>query len=146
MVSERGNLLSTNQSWAQGHPHSWAISQSEGMMSKPSGKPYDQIERINKRRMRAMSLTAQIMQLVGRYIPDDPERDLLKDLHYELLEALERHGAEIVSDFDRQEYGLPPRGPDGWTMEEIIALEQKRLEALTRPLQMIIPGPLSRLP
>lgn len=105
-------------------------------------KATDQIERINKRRMRAMSLTAQIMELVGKYIPYDPDRDLTRDLHYELLDALERHGAEIVSDFDRQEFGLPPRGPDGWTMEEIIALEQRRLEMLTRPIQFVVPGPL----
>ena len=109
-------------------------------------KATDRIERINKRRMRAMSLTAQIMQLVSKHVPYDPDRDLMRDLHYELLEALERHGAEIVSDFDRQEFGLPPRGPDGWTMEEIIALEQRRMEMLTRPMAPMIIQGVSRIP
>jgi hypothetical protein len=35
---------------------------------------------------------------------------------------------------------VSPRGPDGWTQEEIIALEGKRLEALTRPLAFTIPS------
>ena len=75
-----------------------------------------------------------------------PDRDLMRDLHYELLEAMERHGAEIVSDFDRQEFGLPPRGPDGWTMEEIVALEQRRMEMLTRPIPPMIIQGVSRIP
>lgn len=101
-------------------------------------KAIDQIERVNKRRMRAMAITHQIMSIVGSYIPRDQERDLARDLQYELMEALERHGAEIVSDFDRQEYGLPPRGPDGWTMEEIVALEKRRLEVMLAPMPPII--------
>lgn len=101
-------------------------------------KTYDQIERIDKRRMRAMALTAQIMQIVGKYVPHDRERDLQRDLHYELQEAMEKVGAEIISDYDRQQYGLPARGPDGWTMEEIVALEKRRLEMMLAPMPPII--------
>jgi len=97
-------------------------------------KVYDQIQRVDKRRHRAMALTAQIMQIVGKYIPRDDERDLLRDLHYELQDVMEKAGAEIVSDFDRQQYGLSPRGPDGWTIEEIIELERRRLEMMYAPL------------
>jgi hypothetical protein len=87
-----------------------------------------------------MSLMAQIMQIVGKYIPDDRERDLERDLYYELQEALEKAGAEIISDFDRQQYGLPPRGPDGWTMEEIVELEKRRLEMMFAPMPpMVMP-------
>lgn len=100
-------------------------------------KAYDQIERIDKRRMRAMALTAQIMQIVSKYVPHDRERDLHRDLHYELQEAMEKVGAEIVSDFDRQQYGLSPRGPDGWTMEEIVELERRRLELMYAPMPPI---------
>lgn len=103
-----------------------------------TGKAYDQIERIDKRRLRAMALTAQIMQIVGKYVPRDRERDCMRDLTYELQEAMEKHGAEIVSDFDRQQCGLSPRGPDGWTMEEIIALEKRHLELMFSPLPTII--------
>lgn len=101
-------------------------------------KETDQIQRVDKRRMRAMALTAQIMQIVGKYVPREHERDLHRDLIYELQEALEKVGAEVVSDFDRQQYGLPPRGPDGWTMEEIIALEKRRLEIMLAPMPSLI--------
>ncbi len=101
-------------------------------------KAIDQIQRVDKRRMRAMALTGHILQIVGRYIPHNSERDPMRDLAYELQEALEKVGAEVVSDFDRQQYGLPPRGPDGWTMDEIIALEQRRLEMMYAPMPPVI--------
>jgi len=109
-------------------------------------KAIDQIQRTDKRRLRAMDLTSQIMQIVGKYVPRDDERDLLRDLHYELLEAMEKVGAEVVSDFDRQQYGLSPRGPDGWTMEEIVELERRRLEAMyaVRPPMIISKDVLCR--
>ena len=94
----------------------------------------DQIQRADKRRLRAMALVSQIMQIVGKYVPEDRERDCMRDLHYELQEAMEKAGAEIVSDFDRQQYGLTPRGPDGWTMEEIVELEKRRLELMFAPM------------
>ena len=103
-------------------------------------KAFDQIERIDRRRLRAMALTAQIMQIVGKHVPRDRERDCMRDLTYELQEALENAGAEIISDFDRQQYGMSPRGPDGWTMEEIIELEKRRLEVMYAPMPpMVIP-------
>jgi hypothetical protein len=101
-------------------------------------KASDQIQRIDRRRMRAMALTAQIMQIVGKYVDRDRERDCMRDLSYELQEAMEKVGAEIVSDFDRQQYGLSPRGPDGWTMEEIIELEKRRLEMMYAPMPPMI--------
>jgi hypothetical protein len=98
----------------------------------------DQIQRVDKRRLRAMALTAQILQIVGKYIPRDQEHDAMRDLHYELQEALEKVGAEVVTDFDREQYGLSPRGPDGWTMEEIMKLEARRLELMLAPLPPIV--------
>lgn len=98
----------------------------------------DQLQHIDKRRLRAMALTAHILQIVGRYIPHNSERDPMRDLAYELQEALEKNGAEIISDFDRQEWGLPPRGPDGWTIEEIMAMEKRRLEYMLAPMPPMI--------
>ena len=45
-----------------------------------TGKALDQMERIDKRRLRAMSLTSQIMQIVGKHVPYDRERDILRDI------------------------------------------------------------------
>lgn len=103
-----------------------------------AGKAFDQIERVDKRRLRAMALTSQIMQIVGKHVPYDRERDILRDIAYDLQEALEKVGAEVVSDFDRQQYGLSPRGPDGWTMEEIVELEKRRHEIMYAPMPPMI--------
>jgi hypothetical protein len=102
------------------------------------GKALDEMQRIDKRRLRAMALTSMIMQIVGKYVPRDQERDCMRDLHYELQEAMEKAGAEIVSDYDRQQWGLSPRGPDGWTMEEIVELEKRRLELMYAPMPPMI--------
>ena len=101
-------------------------------------KATDQIQRIDRRRLRAMAVTSQIMQIVGKYVDPGRERDCMRDLTYELQEAMEKVGAEIVSDLDRQQYGLSPRGPDGWTMEEIIELEKRRLELMFAPLPTMV--------
>ena len=90
--------------------------------------------RTDRRRLRAMALTAQIMQIVGKYVERDRERDCMRELSCELQEALEKAGAEIVSDYVREAVGLPPRGPDGWTDEELVALEKRRLEMLLAPM------------
>ncbi len=53
----------------------------------------------------------------------DDAREALFKLFYE-------SGSEIVTDADRQICGLPPRGPDGWTLEEIVELERRRHEIM----------------
>ena len=101
-------------------------------------KTLEQLQRVDRRRMRAMALTHQIMQIVGKYVDRDRERDCMRDLAYELQEHLEKGGAEVISDYDRQVCGLSPRGPDGWTMEEIIELEKRRLELMCAPMPTVI--------
>lgn len=88
--------------------------------------------RPDRRRLHADSLLSLIIR-TARKCKDDTAADphlFEQELYDRLSAALNNHGAEIISDYDRQQYGLPPRGPDGWTDEEIIALEKKRLEAL----------------
>jgi len=96
--------------------------------------------RIDRRRLRIQPLLHEILNIVSKHLSDeDYRRDALREIHYELFDKLHEQGVEIVSDHTRAEVGLPPRGPDGWTNEELIALEQKRLEMITRPIQMIVP-------
>jgi hypothetical protein len=96
----------------------------------------DTMNRIDLRRMRAESLTAAIMRVLDAYIaPEDR-----KYAASALLQELNDMGVEILSDYERAEMGLPPRGPDGWTTEEIAALEETRLEMLLRPIAMTIPN------
>ena len=99
-------------------------------------KAFNQMLRIDLRRRRAESLVHGVMQALDAHIVPDAR----KDAYYALLELFCRQGVEVLSDYDRQQCGLPPRGPAGWTVEEIIALEEKRLELLRRPITMTIPA------
>lgn len=98
-------------------------------------KAIDQRITIDRRRIRAQMLTAQILHIVGRHLSDEDHRNkALREIAYELQEALERAGVEILTDDDRRAAGLPERGPEGWTIEELIILEEKRLEVMRRPI------------
>lgn len=89
------------------------------------------IERINLRKVRADQAVASILHyILDRYVPYACREDAHRDLYQKFAEV----GAEIITDTHRQEAGLSPRGPDGWTLEEIAALEKRMLEQLTKPL------------
>lgn len=91
--------------------------------------------RMDLRRSRADALVSAVMQEMDRRsIPRDVEREV----HRALTEVLTREGIEVLSDYTRAEIGLQPRGPDGWTMEEMAALERVRLDAIMRPMTMTI--------
>lgn len=95
---------------------------------------------IDLRHKRAAALTSFIVHTVSKYICDcDRMRKPMRDLHDELFAEFHKTGVEIVSDYDREAAGLPPRGPEGWTIEELIALEKRRLELLRAPISMIFP-------
>jgi hypothetical protein len=81
-----------------------------------------------------MAFEAEIMRIVAKYVPDDRERDCLRDLARELFDKLHAEGVEIITDATRAEAGLPPRGPDGWTQDELVALEHRRLEVMMAPM------------
>jgi hypothetical protein len=97
--------------------------------------------RLNLRRARTLPLTHLILEVIRPHIRDDEEArydQREEQIFLELRKILEDYGAEVITDQTREEAGLPPRGPDGWTMEEIIAVEQRRLELLTKPI--IVPS------
>ena len=94
-------------------------------------KAIDKLQRMDVRRRRAESLAVAIL----REIDDHVARESWRDIHHKLLDLLTMEGVEILTDADRATIGLPPRGPDGWTAEEIVALENHRLQALLRPMQ-----------
>ena len=75
-------------------------------------------------------IVASVVQIVAKHVP----RDSLEPISRDLMELLHDAGAEIITDYTRAELGLSPRGRDGWTSEEIIALDQRRLDAMTRPI------------
>jgi hypothetical protein len=81
-----------------------------------------------------MSLTAHIVQRIDKHLPDDFTGNQRKRISQEIFDPLHAEGIEVLTDVDRAMYGLPPRGPAGWTMEEYQALERKRVEAMYAPM------------
>lgn len=88
--------------------------------------------RYDLRRQRATALTAAVLHELDRHTPDD----VREDVHNALMRVFTQEGVDILTDYTRAEVGLPPRGPDGWTVEEMVALERARLEVIARPLVM----------
>ncbi len=98
---------------------------------------FEESMRLDVRRVRSQQITHFIFHALRDFIPDDCQGRALDTLYRLLHEA----GAEIVTDHTRAEAGLPARGPDGWTVEELLALERRRLEIMARPLAPIIMEP-----
>lgn len=86
----------------------------------------------NLREMRARSITSLILSKISEFLSDDQ----MRAVHNSLVELLKESGADIISDNDRRNAGLPPRGPYGWTYAELHALEAHRLETLLKPLYL----------
>lgn len=90
------------------------------------------------RRNRTNQLTAQIMQIVGKYLCDHGDAHGARDASRDLFEAIYESGAEVITDLDRAKAGLPPRGPYGLTAEELRIREAKLTEAMLRPLAPLL--------
>jgi predicted subunit of tRNA(5-methylaminomethyl-2-thiouridylate) methyltransferase len=102
-------------------------------------KAIDEALRVDYRRMRIQPLLHQILHIVSNHLSDDDyRRNAIRELHNELFDKLHEEGVEIVTDHTRAAMGLPPRGPDGWTAEEIMALEKRRLELMLAPIPPIV--------
>lgn len=100
------------------------------------------MELINLRKRRADQIVAMLMTTLSPVVDRiergesrHPRSDVWGTLH----EAFFESGAELLTDALRTEIGLPPRGPHGWTAEEIFELERRRLEVLKRPIGFTIP-------
>lgn len=98
------------------------------------------VMRPDLRHRRAMTLAHQVMQIVDCHLERHVcvDRRFLRDIHEELLATFMQAGVEVLTDYARAEMGLPQRLGDGWTMEEIIALEERRLAALCAPMTMLV--------
>lgn len=86
--------------------------------------------RADMRKLRGRAFVATVLQIMGKYIDDNRN---MREAAYELEKLCQDNGVEILTDFIRQEMSLPPRGPDGWTNEEIMELEKRRFELMSRP-------------
>ncbi|BCH59160.1 hypothetical protein RvVAR0630_17840 [Agrobacterium vitis] len=92
---------------------------------------------INIRKRRANEITALFMRELLVFIAPK----IQSEAYYTINNILEAMGAELITDECRRQIGLPPRDQNGWTADELIALEHSRLMALIKPLQINIPKP-----
>lgn len=91
---------------------------------------------LDLRSTRARSVAHVIMQIIEPYIENDRHLcvdDCRPEVYEKLVALLSEKGIEVLTDDHREKLGLPLRNDQGWTIEEIIALEQKRLELLSKP-------------
>ncbi|TGP93814.1 MULTISPECIES: hypothetical protein [unclassified Mesorhizobium] len=88
--------------------------------------------RLEHRMNRAMSVANTVWREIRDFIPHNCQHEAFD----RMLNVFHQHGVEIITDRDRRDMGLPPRGPDGWTAEEIFVLEQLRLDAM---MNVIVP-------
>ena len=93
------------------------------------------IDRIDLRRARAMSMASVIMKAIDPYLDQQLDR-VRRDAFDAIFEIVWQEGVEVLTDPTRAETGLPPRGPDGWTDDEIRALEAARFAVINRPITM----------
>jgi hypothetical protein len=85
----------------------------------------------DRQRRQIQAIAHLIMDAIGKHIPDDGNSR--KHALYDLFDALEKAGIDIITKEDREAAGLAPRGPKGWTVTELQVMEAKRMEALLRP-------------
>lgn len=107
-------------------------------------RPDYQIPWPDMRRRKADMLTAMVMREVEPYL-DRSEEALEYNVRRRVHEALHKlfwqTGADIVTDNDRLNAGLPLRDEMGYTAEELQVMEAKMMEARMHPLQgLLIPS------
>lgn len=99
----------------------------------------------DRRKIRADALTAMTMRVIERYLDSSPEarehnvRRLAANALFELFYVA---GAEVITDLDRANAGLPPRNDEGYAERELQILEAHREQALMQPLVASVPFPI----
>jgi len=92
--------------------------------------------KLNLRRMRAEMFVSAVLNELRPFLREEdgpcdrPERDA----YYALLKLFIDQGVDVITDYTRQEAGLPPRDGEGWTRDELVALEAARLALIMRPM------------
>jgi len=93
----------------------------------------------DRRHINAQKFVAEILHIVEQHFSDeDRRRRVIRILAEELFDAAWKAGVYLLTDADRAEAGLPERNFSGWTPEELLTLEAKKLEALLRPAPLIL--------
>lgn len=89
---------------------------------------------MNIRYTKASQLASWLMRTLDDHLP----RASRSEAYAKIMEFLMTEGLEILTDEDRNRAGLPPRGPNGWTHAELLALEYARLHAISAPFAVAV--------
>lgn len=95
---------------------------------------YD-FHRPDLRQQRAQSMTHAIRQEIEPFLERGTDQHSLME---KLFVLCMQRGVEVLTDADRALLGLSARTTDGWTAEEIFALEQQRLKAMYEPMPTLM--------
>jgi len=94
---------------------------------------------IDRRYLFASKFVGDILHIVGKHLSDeDRQNEAMREIARELGDHAYKNGVYILTDADRAEAGLPPRGLTGWTKAELWALENRRLEVMLNPTPPMI--------
>jgi hypothetical protein len=99
----------------------------------------EQLRRQDMRMYRAQSLMHAVLQRIDPYLDPELGNHARRDVYEALLKLFHDEGVDVITDAQRADAGLPPRGPDGWTIEEMMAIEKRRLDILTAPIYAAFP-------
>lgn len=89
---------------------------------------------LRPRELRARNLAS----LITKELDELMAPSLRNRIWAQLYDLFYREGVEILTDHDRQSVKLPVRNGDGWTTEELFALEKFRVQALYGPISITV--------
>src|SRR5882724_2957984 len=92
---------------------------------------------IDRRSPRAQHLVGMIMEILKGRIPASEYGSIIT----EIMDLMWCPGAQVITDADRQQAGLPPRNHHGMTLEELAILERRQIEAMLRPHEVMFVDP-----
>lgn len=87
------------------------------------------------RQVRAESLAHAVFSAIEQYVDPRDTRHCI----YAIAKLFTEKGVEVLTDLDRERYGLPPRDENGWTQQDIVVLEILRSLAIIKPVEMTAP-------
>ncbi len=105
-------------------------------MTQTAAEMRDRIHRVDLRRRRAEVFVHHALQCIKPHLRDDAD---MQKIFYDIFDAAYEAGAEILFDAERARLGLSPRGPDGWTDDEIRAYDSRFLLEMLKPISVTLP-------